>query len=93
VTKSVTKRTLKSSKNITHWCCNESCQKTQLFIFTQSNVLYQYVYICDLICLSYNHVVILLEHHTEQQLKALSNKVKDHRMPMRLLAIAHFKAF
>jgi transposase len=33
-----------------------------------------------------------LDHHTEQQLKALSNKVKDHRMPMRLLAIAHFKA-
>jgi transposase len=33
-----------------------------------------------------------LNHHTEQQLKALSNKVKDHRMPLRLLAIAHFKA-
>ncbi len=33
-----------------------------------------------------------MDHHTEQQLKALSNKVKDHRMPMRLLAIAHFKA-
>jgi transposase len=33
-----------------------------------------------------------LNHHTEQQLKALSNKVKDHRMRMRLLAIAHFKA-
>jgi hypothetical protein len=36
--------------------------------------------------------VILLDHHTKQQLKALSNKVKDHRMRMRLLAIAHFKA-
>ena len=33
-----------------------------------------------------------MNHHTEQQLKALSNKVKDHRMRMRLLAIAHFKA-
>jgi transposase len=33
-----------------------------------------------------------LNHHTEQQLKALSNKVKDHRMRMRLLAVAHFKA-
>jgi transposase len=33
-----------------------------------------------------------LNHHTEQQLKALSNKVKDHRMRMRLFAIAHFKA-
>tara|TARA_R100000789_G_C2951696_1_gene135211 strand:- start:44 stop:229 length:186 start_codon:yes stop_codon:yes gene_type:complete len=33
-----------------------------------------------------------LNNHTEQQLKALSNKVKDHRMRMRLLAVAHFKA-
>ena len=33
-----------------------------------------------------------MNHHTEQQLKALSNKVKDHRMRMRLLAVAHFKA-
>jgi len=33
-----------------------------------------------------------LNHHTEQQLKTLSNKVKDHRMRMRLLAVAHFKA-
>jgi transposase len=33
-----------------------------------------------------------LNHHIEQQLKALSNKVKDHRMRMRLLAVAHFKA-
>jgi DNA-binding transcriptional regulator LsrR (DeoR family) len=33
-----------------------------------------------------------LNHHTEQQLKALSNKVKDHRMRMRLLAVAHFNA-
>jgi transposase len=32
-----------------------------------------------------------LNHHTEQQLKALSNKVKDHRMRMRLLAVVHFK--
>jgi transposase len=34
----------------------------------------------------------LNHQHTEQELKALSNKVKDHRMPMRLLAVAHFKA-
>ncbi|MBU3018037.1 helix-turn-helix domain-containing protein, partial [Paraglaciecola agarilytica] len=33
-----------------------------------------------------------MNNHTEQQLKALSNKVKDHRMRMRLLAVAHFKA-
>ena len=33
-----------------------------------------------------------MNHHTEQQLKVLSNKVKDHRMRMRLLAVAHFKA-
>jgi transposase len=33
-----------------------------------------------------------LNHHTEQQLKALSNKVKDHQMRMYLLAVAHFKA-
>jgi hypothetical protein len=33
-----------------------------------------------------------LNQHTEQELKALSNKVKDHRMRMRLLAVAHFKA-
>jgi DNA-binding transcriptional regulator LsrR (DeoR family) len=33
-----------------------------------------------------------LNNHTEQQLKALSRKVKDHRMRMRLLAVAHFKA-
>jgi hypothetical protein len=33
-----------------------------------------------------------LNHHTEQRLKALSNKVKDHRMRIRLLAVAHFKA-
>jgi hypothetical protein len=39
----------------------------------------------------YNHV-IPLNHHSEQQLKSLSNKVKDHRMRMRLLAVAHFKA-
>jgi transposase len=43
-------------------------------------------------CLSYNHFIISLNHHTEQQLKTLSNKVKDHRMRMRLLAVAHFKA-
>lgn len=30
--------------------------------------------------------------HTEQQLKTLSNKVKDHRMRMRLLAVAHFRS-
>jgi transposase len=33
-----------------------------------------------------------LNQHTEQELKALSNKVKDHRMRMRLLDVAHFKA-
>jgi transposase len=33
-----------------------------------------------------------LNHHTEQQLKALSNKVNDHRIRMRLLVVAHFKA-
>ena len=33
-----------------------------------------------------------MNHHTEQQLKVLSNKVKDHRMRMRFLAVAHFKA-
>ncbi|MFQ3220923.1 MAG: transposase [Paraglaciecola sp.] len=33
-----------------------------------------------------------MNQHTEQELKALSNKVKDHRMRMRLLAVAHFKA-
>ena len=33
-----------------------------------------------------------MNHHTEEQLKALFNKVKDHRMRMRLLAVAHFKA-
>lgn len=32
-----------------------------------------------------------MNHHTEHQLKALSNKVKDHRMRIRLLAVAHFK--
>lgn len=32
-----------------------------------------------------------MNQHTEQELKALSNKVKDHRMRMRLLAVAHFK--
>jgi transposase len=42
--------------------------------------------------ISNNHVLISLNHHTEQQLKALSNKVKDHRIRMRLLAVAHFKA-
>jgi hypothetical protein len=40
----------------------------------------------------YNHTITHLNHHTEQQLKSLSNKVKDHRMRMRLLAVAHFKA-
>jgi hypothetical protein len=38
----------------------------------------------------YNHV-IPLNHHSEQQLKSLYNKVKDHRMCMRLPAVAHFK--
>ncbi|MFT6898761.1 MAG: transposase [Paraglaciecola sp.] len=33
-----------------------------------------------------------MNQHTEQELKALSNKVKDHRMRMRFLAVAHFKA-
>ena len=33
-----------------------------------------------------------MNQHTEQQLKTLSNKVKDHRMRLRLLAVAHFKA-
>lgn len=33
-----------------------------------------------------------MNHHTEQELKTLSNNVKDHRMRMRLLAVAHFKA-
>jgi len=47
---------------------------------------------CDLICISYNHVIIPLNHNTEQQLRAPSNKVKDHRMRMRLLAVAHIKA-
>ncbi|MFT7261313.1 MAG: hypothetical protein ACI9MS_003187 [Glaciecola sp.] len=42
--------------------------------------------------LSYNHVIIPLNHHIEQQLKALSNKIKDHRMCKRLMAVAHFKA-
>ena len=32
-----------------------------------------------------------MNQHTEQQLKTLSNKVKDYRMRMRLLAVAHFK--
>jgi len=32
-----------------------------------------------------------LNHHTEQQLKVLSNKIKDHRMRMRLLAVANLK--
>ncbi len=32
-----------------------------------------------------------MNHHSEQQLKALSNKVKDHQMRKRLLAVAHFK--
>jgi len=40
--------------------------------------------------ISYNHVLIPLNHHTEQQFKALSNKVKEQRM--RLMAVAHFKA-
>jgi len=43
-------------------------------------------------CLSQSHLTFPLNHHTEQQLKALSNKVEDHRMRMRLLAVAHFKA-
>jgi transposase len=43
-------------------------------------------------CLSQSHLTFPLNNHTEQQLKALSNKVKDHRMRMRLLAVAHFKA-
>jgi transposase len=42
--------------------------------------------------LSQSHLAFPLNHHTEQQLKTLSNKVKDHRMRMRLLAVAHFKA-
>jgi transposase len=33
-----------------------------------------------------------LNQHTEQQLKTLSNKVKDHRMRLRLLAVAYFKS-
>jgi transposase len=33
-----------------------------------------------------------LNHHSEQQLKTLSNKVNDHRMRKCLLAVAHFKA-
>ena len=33
-----------------------------------------------------------MNQHTEQELKTLSNKVKVHRMRMRLLALAHFKA-
>ena len=32
-----------------------------------------------------------MNHHTEQQLKALSNKVKDYPMRMRLLTAAYFK--
>ena len=33
-----------------------------------------------------------MNQHTEQELKALSNKVKGRRMRLRLLAVAHFKA-
>lgn len=33
-----------------------------------------------------------MNQHTEQALKTLSNTVKDHRMRMRLLAVAHFKS-
>ena len=33
-----------------------------------------------------------MNQHTEQELKALSNNVIDHRMRMRLLAVTHFKA-
>ncbi|MFB1035723.1 MAG: hypothetical protein QMC38_10300 [Sinobacterium sp.] len=32
-----------------------------------------------------------MNYHTEQQFKALSNKVKDYPMRMRLLAAAYFK--
>lgn len=32
-----------------------------------------------------------LNTHTPQELKILSNKVKDHRMRLRLLAVSHFK--
>jgi len=33
-----------------------------------------------------------LNTHSYQELKALSNKVKDHRMRLRLLAVSHFKS-
>jgi transposase len=33
-----------------------------------------------------------LNLHSEQQLKALSSNVKEHRMRKRLIAVAHFKA-
>ena len=35
---------------------------------------------------------MILNTHSSQELKALSNKVKDHRMRLRLLAISHFKS-
>ncbi len=39
-----------------------------------------------------SHLVFPLNLHSEQQLKTLSNKVKDHRMCKRLEVVAHFKA-
>jgi transposase len=39
-----------------------------------------------------SHLIFPLNHNTEQQLKVLSNKVKDHPKCMRLLAVAYFKA-
>ena len=33
-----------------------------------------------------------LNTHSSQELKILSNKVKDHRMRLRLLAVSHFKS-
>lgn len=35
---------------------------------------------------------MILNTHNSQELKALSNTVKDHRMRLRLLAIWHFKS-
>ena len=35
---------------------------------------------------------MILNTHSSQELKALSNKVKDHRMRLRLLAVSHFKS-
>ena len=35
---------------------------------------------------------MILNTHTSQELKALSNKVKDHRMRLRLLAVSYFKS-